>query len=98
MAVLVFLDPDPGLDLSFDDILGVGDGRWSTVRQGHSSTARPRRAPAIESSSYPSGVVGGSKQEAISMAGSTPMLTEMAGGGLAVLPALAMDRCAGPRG
>lgn len=26
MAVLVFLDPDPGLDLSFDDILGEGDG------------------------------------------------------------------------
>ena len=49
----------------------------STVRHRHSFTGSPRSAPATDSSSYPNGVVGGSKQEPISMAGSTPMLMEM---------------------
>ena len=34
----------------------------------------------MESSSKPSGVVGGSKQDVISIAGSTPMETEMGSG------------------
>ena len=46
------------------------------VRHCTSSTGFLRVAPAACNSSYPSGVVGGSKQDAISIAGSTPMLTE----------------------
>ncbi len=51
-----------------------------TETQSTSSTASPRMAPAMESSSKPSGVVGGSKQEPMEMAGSTPMLMEMGRG------------------
>ena len=50
------------------------------VRHGASSTAWPRIAPAMDSSLKPKGVVGGSKQAAISMAGSTPMLIEIGKG------------------
>jgi len=46
----------------------------SMVRHFAMRTGFLRSAPAIDSSLNPKGVVGGSKQEAISMAGSTPML------------------------
>ena len=51
-----------------------------TVRQGHNSTGRLRSAPAMLSSLKPSGVVGGSKQAVTSIAGSTPMETEIGSG------------------
>ena len=47
------------------------------VKQSVTSTASPRIPPAIPNSLNPKGVVGGSKQAAISMAGSTPILIEM---------------------
>ena len=52
----------------------------STVRQRHICTGSPRRAPAMDNSSNPRGVVGGSKQEEISITGSTPILMEMGRG------------------
>ena len=52
----------------------------SMVRQDVSSTASPRIPPAAPSSLYPSGVVGGSKHDAISIAGSTPMEMEIGSG------------------
>ena len=58
--------------------LAMADSR--IVLQAHRRTGSPRSAPAMESSSKPSGVVGGSKQEVISIAGSTPMETEMGSG------------------
>ena len=48
-----------------------------TVKHLQSSTASLLSAPATASSSYPIGVVGGSKHEPISIAGSTPMLIEI---------------------
>ena len=42
-----------------------------------SSTGFPLSAPATDNSSYPNGVVGGSKHEPISIAGSTPILIEI---------------------
>ena len=50
------------------------------VRQSAILTPSPRMAPAMVSSLKPSGVVGGSKQAAISIAGSTPMEMEMGSG------------------
>ena len=51
--------------------------RSFSVRHLQSLTGSPLRAPATASSSYPIGVVGGSKQEPIPIAGSTPILIEI---------------------
>jgi len=48
-----------------------------TVRHFTIFTGSPRRAPAMDNSLKPRGVVGGSKQEHTDTAGSTPMDTEI---------------------
>ena len=48
-----------------------------TVKHLQSSTGSFLNAPATDNSSYPRGVVGASKQEPISIAGSTPILIEI---------------------
>ena len=54
--------------------------RSATETQRQRLAGSPLMAPAMDSSWWPRGVVGGSKQGAISMAGYTPMDTEMGRG------------------
>jgi hypothetical protein len=67
-------------ELSLDDEFRAGDAFLVMVRHWVSSTGLFRMPPATESSLKPNGVVGASKQEAIAMAGSTPMLMEIGSG------------------
>ena len=72
MGVLVLLELlrwEPPLP---NDVLRIGYGQFIHGQAPAQFYRLPRSAPATDSSSYPNGVVGGSKQEPTSMAGSTP--------------------------